>query len=155
MLSVPKDHAQYSRSINYAAFIAYLKSEYHYRFVLRQASRYVGWENPQTGKDKNNKKAISLLNKIPKESQFYNEALHLKSEARRNLMSVREQLNEVAKMGEDAFDEMLNKNEREKSKVQVQSNTASGIFTLVVLALAAVMWTPPAAAPTSIILIIF
>ena len=153
LLSVPKDHAQYSRSINYAAFIAYLKSEYHYRFVLRQASRYVGWENPQTGKDKNNKKAISLLNKIPKESQFYNEALHLKSEARRNLMSVQEQLNEVAKMGEDAFDEMLNKNEREKSKVQVQSNTASGIFTLGVLALAAMMWTPPAA-PASIILII-
>ncbi len=153
LLSVPKDHALYSRSINYAAYIAYIKSEYHYRFVLRQASRYVGWENPQTGKDKNNKKAISLLDEIPKESQFYNEALHLKSEAKRNLMSVQEQLNEVAQMGEDAYLGMLDKNERVKSKVQVQSNTASGLFTLGVLALAAAMWTPPAA-PIAIIRII-
>jgi hypothetical protein len=152
LLCTPEDNECYSKSLDYAAFLAYLKSEYHYRSLLKQASKLAGWSNNQTKNKQNNNKALSLLKQIPKESQFYDEASYYKNEARRNLMTEQERLNTVVKMGEEAHKNMLNKNKREEI-VNVQSNTASGIFTLGVLMLASAL-VAPVSAPASIILII-
>lgn len=152
LLSTPKDHDEYSTSLKYAAFVSYVKSEYHYRFLLKKISKLVGWSQDQAENKQNNNKALSLLKEIPKESIFYSEAEQFKKAARRNLMSEKEQLAELMKKGEEAHNSLLNKVPKGK-KTNIPGDTASGIFCLGVLLLAASV-AAPISAPVSAILII-
>ena len=155
LLSTPSDHNKYEESLNFAAFLSYIKSEYHYCGVLRDASRLVGWRQNSAQNKKYNNQAITMLSKIPAQSAFYKEAREEIAEAKRNLRSANEELQDLMREGVEAHTNMIDPKTRDEMKKvkRIEGNTGSGIFTLGVL-MAAFAIAAPAAAPAAPIILL-
>lgn len=97
-----------------------------------------------------------MLSKIPAQSAFYKEAREEIAEAKRNLRSANEELQDLMREGVEAHTNMIDPKTREQMKKvkRIEGNTGSGIFTLGVLMAAFAIAAPAAAPAAQIILLI-